>query len=189
MPGFNFRLSDVECNDVFEYILDQGGCLIPDELYPNCQPIYIRTKEEFYNFKETQISLKFFLIKDDYVEAPFKWSTIIKEGREVSIIQDRCGGPHIILLWFPMVNQGTCYYYPYYFNEWVEYRKSRPSELMIQFYTAIFSYVRKKSVIIKYDGARVYCGNEYLAQVQDGTIKKIEDEFKDIVLKYFKMQI
>ena len=47
----------------------------------------------------------------------------------------------------------------------------------------------KKSVIIKYKGARVYCGKEYLTQVQDGTIKKIEDEFKDIVLRYFKMQI
>jgi len=188
MPGFNFRLSDGESEDVFEYILDQGGCLIPDEQYPTHKILIISTKDDLTKFRGRQVSPQFFIIKVDYVEAPFILRTINKgpQNQQVTFISQRYGGPYIGFVWLKSVKQGSCYYYPYYFYEEVEYYKHRPPEAMVQFYKDIFKYIRKKCVIVKYYGSRIYCGKEYLAQVHDGTIEKVETEFKSIVSQLFE---
>lgn len=186
MPDFNFRLSNAEMDDVIDYIFAKGVYMAPDEFYPTPNARYIRSKEEYMEFEEIKISPKLYVMRDDYVECPIMYGSFIKNNQKMFYIQDRNGGPHILLLWFKQVNSGLWTYYPYYFYETVDYYKQRPPEALVVLYKDIVKYIQKKCVIIKYYGSRKYCGKEYLSQVRDGIITQVDDKFKELVLNYFR---
>ncbi|OUN02153.1 hypothetical protein [Alistipes onderdonkii] len=186
MPEFNFRLSDAEMDDVIDYIFAKGVYMAPDDSYTTPDAKYIHSKEEYAEYEKDKITLKIFVMHDNYVECPLMYGSFIKNGQKLYYIQDREGGPHIQLLWFKRVNSGLWTYYPYYFYETVDYYKQRPPEALIRLYKEIVKYIQKKCVVIKYYGSRKYCGKEYLNQIRDGLITQVDDEFKELVLKHFE---
>ena len=185
MPEFNFRLSNSEITDVFRYIFEQGTYMIPDMFYPSANGLLLRSPDELADYAKGNAPLKLNILRDDYIECPLFFRNIIKDNQKVYYISDRYGGPTLLFLWFELVNKGHCFYYPYYFYEEVDYYKHRPPEALVRLYKDIFSYIRKKSKIVKYYNRRIYCGREYLEQVLDGTIRDVDDEFKVLVEEQF----
>lgn len=181
MPEFNFKLSDKELEDVIDFIYAEKAYMIHDERYPTPEAKKLLSKKEFF---ATDNSPKYYILRDDYIEAPFIFGSPGGDPKLGYFIYDQYGGPTILFSWNHRINSGDCYYYPYYYYETIDYYRKRPPTALVEFYKTLFKYIRKKGRIIRtrYHN-RIYCGHEYLEQVLDGRITNIDDDFRQCIIE------
>lgn len=182
MPEFHFAISNHEIEDTLDHIIELGGYVQKNKFITELDR-YIFTKEDLKKYYDSELTSKIYIYQKESYICPMPTFSVVRNGVKKFGVYDRIGGPTIIFIYLKTVSKGFCFYYPTYYFDDVNYEKFKPNQALIDFYKALFKFVRKKCIVIKYNG-KIYCGREYLRQVMEGTAEfEIEDEFKTAILE------
>ena len=186
MPELGLFLSWRDIEEFVEFVLQEGGALVPDLEYESDQYVVIRDSQSFGQLRrETSL---FFILNDSYFLSPFEIRRITKRGKVVFYILQRSGGPTIDLFTGGdfrrshqhLVGPSSLGYHPTYWNTTTHRNEKSPDSLII-FYKSLVRQIKKGAKRIK-PGVRAYWVGKHAQGLVRNGAKPVGYEKKKIDL-------
>jgi len=140
------------CNSLFH----QGAQIVPDLDYPSSQFFAISDIQEFSKVYEAQKPRLFFVISERWQRCPLTMRSVMKMGKEVFYIAQKCCGPTIdIFCPFPyrsndgsMLPAGFIAYHARFWNESLNCMES-PSQFLVESYRRLKFQLTEGAIAIE----------------------------------------